>query len=282
MAGRKKTGASDIPVVLVTGGSRGIGRAIAVAAAAEGWSVVVQYNSNEDAARATMRMCADAGVRARQTFTTVRADLGSAEAAAALTNEVLAQTGRIDALVNNAGMAPLVRADLLEMSLESYERVLAVNLRAPLLVAQAVARHWVRSDEAAGANGVRAAEASPAGLRRAIINVNSVSAVLASLNRGEYCISKAGLAMVTKLFALRLAAHGVGVYELRPGIIDTDMTSVVHASYDERIAGGLVPAARWGTPEDVGRAAAMLLRGDLAFSTGAVITVDGGLSIERM
>lgn len=282
MAARKKTGASDIPVVLVTGASRGIGRAIAVAAASEGWSVVVQYNTNEDAARATMRMCADAGVRARQTFTTVRADLGSAEAAAALTNEVLAQTGRIDALVNNAGMAPLVRADLLEMSLESYERVLAVNLRAPLLVAQAVARHWVRNDETAGASGARAAEASPAGLRRAIINVNSVSAVLASLHRGEYCISKAGLAMVTKLFALRLAAHGVGVYELRPGIIETDMTSVVHAAYDERIAGGLVPAARWGTAEDVGRAAAMLLRGDLAFSTGAVITVDGGLSIERM
>lgn len=281
MAVRKKTGESDIPVVLVTGASRGIGRAIAVAAAAEGWSVVVQYNTNEDAARATMRMCADAGVRARQTFTTVRADLGSAEAAAALTGEVLAQTGRIDALVNNAGMAPLVRADLLEMSLDSYERVLAVNLRAPMLVAQAVARHWVRNDEA-GARGARAAEASPAGLRRAIINVNSVSAVLASLHRGEYCISKAGLAMVTKLFALRLAGHGVGVYELRPGIIDTDMTSVVHAAYDERIAGGLVPAARWGTVEDVGRAAAALLRGEFAFSTGAVITVDGGLSIERL
>lgn len=282
MGARKKTGASDIPVVLVTGGSRGIGRAIAVAAAAEGWSVVVQYNSNEDAARAAMRMCADAGVRARQTFTTVRADLGSAEAADALTGEVLAQTGRIDALVNNAGMGPLVRGDLLEMSLESYERVLAVNLRAPLLLAQAVARHWVRSDETADAQGGRAADASPAGVRRAIINIGSVSAALASTNRAEYCVSKAGLAMLTKLFALRLAAHGVGVYELRPGIIETDMTSVVHAAYDERIAGGLVPAARWGTAEDVGRAAAALLRGDFAFSTGAVITVDGGLSIERM
>src|SRR5262249_4760676 len=177
---------------------------------------------------------------------------------------------RIDALVNNAGRAPRARADLLDATEASFDDVLRANLYGPYFLTQRVARALVQQRADAG------------GRRSSIVFVTSVSAELASTRRGEYCVSKAGLAMAARLFAARLAEGNISVYDVRPGIIDTDMTAPVHADYEARIADGLVPARRWGTPEDVGRVVAALLRGDLPYATGSIINVDGGLSIPRL
>jgi 3-oxoacyl-[acyl-carrier protein] reductase len=173
------------------------------------------------------------------------------------------------ALVNNAGRAPAVRADLLETTEENFEALLRTNLQGPYFLAQAFARAMV------AARGSRPS-------RMGIVFITSVSAEMASINRGEYCVSKAGLAMAVKLFAARLAPHGIPVYEVRPGIITTDMTAGVKNLYDQRIADGLVPDGRWGTPEDVGSAVAALLRGDVPYATGSVVHIDGGLTIPRL
>jgi NAD(P)-dependent dehydrogenase (short-subunit alcohol dehydrogenase family) len=198
-----------------------------------------------------------------------RADLGDGAARAALV-EGLRSLGRLHVLVNNAGVAPSVRADILDADEESFERVLRVNLQGPYFLTQAVARFMLEQKQA-----------DPA-WKGAIVNVTSVSATVVSLNRGEYCVSKAGLAMASQLWALRLAPHGVPVYEVRPGIVRTDMTAGVTAKYDALIADGLVPQQRWGEPEDVGCVVAALARGDAPYSTGAVIVVDGGLTIPRL
>ena len=181
---------------------------------------------------------------------------------------MIAHFGTLHALVNNAGRAPRVRADLLAATEESFDEVLRTNLYGPYFLTQAVARLFVEQPNAPGA--------------RAIVFVTSVSAELASAQRGEYCVSKAGLSMTAKLFALRLAADRIPVYEVRPGVIATDMTARVKEIYDKRIAEGLIPEGRWGQPEDVGRAVAALVRGDIAYSTGSVFNVDGGLSIPRL
>jgi NAD(P)-dependent dehydrogenase (short-subunit alcohol dehydrogenase family) len=183
---------------------------------------------------------------------------------------VRAVFGGVNALVNNAGRAPRVRADLLEASEESFEDLLRTNLQGPYFLTQAVAR--VMLERRAGD------PAFPA----AIVFVTSVSAELASINRGDYCVSKAGLSMGARLFAARLAADGIPVYEVRPGIIATDMTAGVKEIYDHRIAGGLVPERRWGQPDDVGKVVAALVRGDLPYATGSIVDVDGGLSIPRL
>jgi NAD(P)-dependent dehydrogenase (short-subunit alcohol dehydrogenase family) len=201
----------------------------------------------------------------------IQADVASAGDRMRLVERVVARLGAIDALVNNAGRAPRVRADLLEASEESFEGLMRTNLQGPYFLTQAIARLMVERR--------RAETAIP---RCAIVFITSVSADLASPARGEYCVSKAGLAMTAKLFAARLAPHGVPVYEVRPGIIATDMTAGAKETYDARIAGGLVPEGRWGTPEDVGRAVAALLRGDVPYATGTVIHVDGGLTIPRL
>ena len=172
-------------------------------------------------------------------------------------------------LVNNAGVAPRQRADLLEASEESFTEVLATNLVGPYFLTQAVARHWL-------------SEPAPAGRRRAVIFVTSISAAYASVTRGEYCVSKAGLTMARELFAVRLAEAGIGVYEVRPGLMQTDMTKAVKEKYDALIAEGLVPQVRWGTPEDVGRAVAALVGGDFDFSQGTVVDVDGGFRLLRL
>jgi NAD(P)-dependent dehydrogenase (short-subunit alcohol dehydrogenase family) len=178
--------------------------------------------------------------------------------------------GRPGALVNNAGRGPRVRADLLDATEESFDEILRTNLQGPYFLTQQVARLLV------------AERREHVDATAAIVFVTSVSAVLASTNRGEYCVSKAGLSMAARLFAVRLAEHGIPVYEVRPGIIATDMTAPLRAAYDKRIADGLVPAKRWGTPEDVGRVVCALLRGDLPYASGSVIDVDGGLSIPRL
>jgi len=179
--------------------------------------------------------------------------------------------GRLDVLVNNAGVAPRVRADLLDATEESFDRLISINLKGPYFLTQAVARWMVRQRQQGGP-----------GWRGCIINLSSVSATVASVNRGDYCISKAGIAMASQLWAARLAEFGIDVYEIRPGIIATDMTAGVKEKYDRLIAEGLTIEKRWGTPQDVGRAAAMLARGELPYATGQVLHIDGGMTVRRL
>lgn len=251
---------------LVTGGSRGIGRAIVLALAGAGWQVAFSYQSNREAAEETLRLVEQAGGKGLA----LRADLASADDRAALLRETLAAFDGLDALVNNAGMAPRVRADLLEMGEASYDEVMAANLKGPFFLTQAAARAMLaaRRPDRPGAP--------------VIVNIGSISAYTSSTNRGEYCIAKAGLGMLTALFADRLANEGILVYEVRPGIIATDMTAAVQAKYDRLIAEGLLPIRRWGQPEDVARAVLLLAQGDLPYSTGEVINVDGGFHLRRL
>jgi NAD(P)-dependent dehydrogenase (short-subunit alcohol dehydrogenase family) len=253
-------------VALVTGGTRGIGQGIARALAREGWDLALGGLRPEEAVHGVLEELRGAGADVLY----CAADIASAEGRAHLVDAAWSRHGRVNALVNNAGRAPRVRADLLEASEESFEEVFRANLLGPYFLTQRVARLWTE--------GSGRGAAAPAG----IVFVTSVSAEMASPNRGEYCVSKAGLSMAARLFATRLAADGIPVYEVRPGIVATDMTAPVAGDYDRRIAEGLVPEGRWGTPEDVGRAVATLLRGDIPYASGTVVTVDGGLSIPRM
>jgi len=253
-------------VALVTGGTRGIGLGIASALSANGWSLAVSGLRDERDAAASLELLRSAGADVLY----VRSDVGLPRDRSELVEAVTARFGGLDALVNNAGRAPRVRADLLEASEESFEELLRTNLQGPYFLAQRVAPLLMER-----------ARTDPR-TRPAIVFVTSVSAEFASTNRGEYCVSKAGLAMAVRLYAARLAGEGVAVYEVRPGLIATDMTAGVTDVYDQRIAGGLVPEGRWGTPADVGRAVAALLRGDVPYATGTVVHVDGGLSIPRL
>jgi NAD(P)-dependent dehydrogenase (short-subunit alcohol dehydrogenase family) len=197
----------------------------------------------------------------------MRADVSDLADGRRLLDEAMALAGRIDLWVNNAGIAPERRLDLLETTPESWDRVVDTNLRGPFFLSQAVAREMLRLRSA----GVVA--------EPQIVFITSISSRFASISRGEYCVAKAGLSMVAQLFAARLAGEGIRVYEIRPGLIDTDMTRSVRAAYDERIAAGLVPMGRWGNAEDVGRAVAQIAAGAFPYSTGAVIDVDGGLGM---
>lgn len=251
---------------LVTGGSRGIGLGIAERLALEGWSLVINGVRAEADAQGALD-----GLRAHGVpVTYARGDVGSKEGRAAILEQVLGRHGAPNLLVNNAGVAPLERKDLLEMTEESYDRVLGINLRGPMFLTQAIARAMVE------------AKSKDAAFGACIVTVSSISATVASINRGEYCVAKAGLSMLTELFATRLGPHGIPVYEVRPGVIRTDMTAGVQAKYDKLIAEGLCVQPRWGTPEDVGRAVAALARGDFPYSTGQVVMVDGGLTIPRL
>jgi NAD(P)-dependent dehydrogenase (short-subunit alcohol dehydrogenase family) len=209
----------------------------------------------------------------RQAGSTVHytaADLAHADARTRLLDEVRDRFGVVNLLVNNAGRAPRVRADLLDTAEENFADLLRTNLQGPYFLTQAIARAQLERRR------------TEPGFVASIVFITSVSAEMASVNRGEYCVSKAGLAMAARLFAARLAEAGITVYEVRPGIIATDMTAPVHDAYDRRIADGLVPERRWGQPEDVGRVVAALARGDLPYATGSVIHVDGGLSLPRL
>jgi 3-oxoacyl-[acyl-carrier protein] reductase len=259
------------PAALVTGASRGLGRGIAEALAGDGLDVAIHYGTNRAAAEETQAACRRRAPRAEQRFTVVGGNIASAADRGRIVGETMAALGRLDALVNNAGMAPRVRADILDATEESFDELIAVNLRGPYFLSQAVARHW---RERPGQSRL------PAGYK--LVFVTSVSATMASVNRGDYCVSKAGLAMAAKLWATRLAAEGVQVFEVRPGVMRTDMTAGVQEKYDRMIADGLVPQGRWGTADDVGRAVSALLKNALPFSTGDVIHVDGGLHLERL
>jgi NAD(P)-dependent dehydrogenase (short-subunit alcohol dehydrogenase family) len=259
------------PVVLVTGASRGLGRGIAIAAAAQGCSVAINYASNAAAADETVALCRSAAPDDAQMFLPVQGDISSRDDRAAMLARTLEQCGRLDALVNNAGMAPRVRADLTETSEASFEELLRVNLQGPFFLTQTVANHWLTKPYAPALDG---------GFK--ILFITSISADTASVNRGEYCVSKAGLAMTSQLWAVRLAAEDVQVLELRPGIMATDMTSGVKEKYDALIAEGLVPQRRWGTADDVGKAVRAVLAGALPFTTGDVIHLDGGFHLRRL
>lgn len=251
---------------LVTGGSRGIGRGIALALAARGWRVAVNYQQNAAAADEVVATIRASGGEA----IAVQADVGDLDSHTPLLNAVLAAFGRLDLLVNNAGIGPRVRVDILEMRVESYDEVMGVNLRGPFFLSQRAAKLMLTQREA----GIIPSAA--------IVNIGSISAYTASINRGEYCISKAGMGMMTALFADRLAPHGITVYEVRPGIIETDLTHGAKAKYDALIADGLTPIRRWGQPEDIGKAVAAIAQGDFPFSTGEVINVDGGFHLHRL
>jgi 3-oxoacyl-[acyl-carrier protein] reductase len=253
-------------IALVTGGTRGIGFGVAMALAKEGFDLCVCGLRTPEAAHDSLEKLHKAGADVLY----VRADIGSKADRATLLAAVEGRFGALHVLVNNAGVAPEVRADLLEATEESFERLMRINLQGPYFLTQAAANFMVRQKQA------------DAGFAGAVINVTSVSAEVASVNRGDYCVSKAGLGMTTKLFAARLGEFGIPVYEIRPGIIATDMTAGVTGKYDDLIGKGLLVDPRWGTPEDVGRAAATLARGDLPYATGTVIYVDGGLTLQRL
>lgn len=253
-------------VAIVTGGTRGIGLGIARALARDGWRLALCGRRSEDEVRGTL----DELRRVGDDVSYDAVDIARTADHEAFVSGVTAKLGGVDALVNNAGRGPRVRADLLEATEQSFDEILRTNLAGPYFLTQRVARQLVNA---------RRANPSSSG---AIVFVTSVSATMVSTNRGEYCVSKSGLAMAAQLFAARLAEHDIPVYDVRPGIIETDMTAPVREIYDRRIAEGLVPARRWGTPDDVGRVVAALLRGDAPYATGSVIHVDGGLSIPRL
>lgn len=252
-----------IQVALVTGAARGIGRGIALALAEHGWSIVINYRGNTEAAEQTKQLVEQAGGRAF----IVQADVSNSADRQRLVDETLKNFGRIDLLVNNAGMAPRQRMDILEMNEVSYDEVMLTNLKGPFFLTQLVAR--VMRDAIATVPNPK------------IINIGSLNAYTSSVNRAEYCISKAGVSMMTRLFADRLAEYGINVYEIRPGIITTDMTSVVKEKYDRMIGEGVTPIHRWGTPEDIGRAVMAIAQDLLPFSTGEIINVDGGFHLRR-
>jgi 3-oxoacyl-[acyl-carrier protein] reductase len=254
-------------VALVTGGTRGIGYGVAVALGKSGFNLVVCGLRDAAAAQASVdKLRAESGAEVLY----VRADIGSKPERDNLIASIENHYGALHVLVNNAGVAPDVRADVLEAGEESFERLMRINLQGPYFLTQAAANFMVRQKQA---------DASFTG---SVVTVTSVSAEVASVNRGDYCVSKAGLAMAVKLFAARLGEFGIPVYEVRPGIIATDMTAGVTGKYDTLIANGLLVEPRWGTPDDVGRAVAALARGDVPYSTGTVLHVDGGLTLQRL
>jgi 3-oxoacyl-[acyl-carrier protein] reductase len=253
-------------VAIITGGTRGIGFGVATALGKEGFNLCVCGLRPAEAAEESLAKLRATGAEVLY----VRADIGSKPDRDNLIATVEKHYGALHVLVNNAGVAPDVRADILEAGEESFERLMRINLQGPYFLTQAAANFMARQKKA---------DASFAG---AIINVTSVSAEVASVNRGDYCVSKAGLAMASKLFAARMGEFGIPVYEVRPGIIATDMTSGVTGKYDTLIANGLLVDPRWGTPEDIGRAVAALARGDMPYATGSVIHVDGGLTLQRL
>jgi NAD(P)-dependent dehydrogenase (short-subunit alcohol dehydrogenase family) len=253
-------------VALITGGTRGIGLGVARSLAQEGFDLALCGRRPE----ADVQACLD---DLRETGVSVfyaRADVSNATDRADLLRVIRARFGRLDVLVNNAGVAPKERRDVLDATEESFERVLRINLQGPYFLTQAVANWMIAQQQDDDA------------FRGVIVNITSISSTVASPNRGEYCVSKAGMSMASQLWAVRLAEYDIPVYDVRPGVIRTDMTSGVEEKYDRLIDNGLIPQARWGLPEDVGKAVAMLARGDLPYSTGQVIMVEGGMTLDRL
>ncbi|GCD18873.1 3-ketoacyl-ACP reductase [Cellulomonas algicola] len=258
-------------VALVTGGNRGIGLGITRRLLADGYAVSILATREEPTdVLAELRETAGADDRVRY----VRGSVADLDDHRRYVDDAVDAWGRLDLLVNNAGVAPTVRADLLEAGAESFDRVLGINLRGPYFLTQTFANRVI---ELRGP--LDALPEPPAGPVATVVNVSSVSATTVSTNRGDYCVSKAGVAMATQLYAVRLAPEGIVVYEVRPGVIATDMTAGVSSKYDALFEGGLAPIARWGRPADVAGAVAILASGQTPYSTGEVFHVDGGMHI---
>lgn len=256
-------------VALITGAGRGIGLGVALALASDPIApcdIVIMDIHPDEAVITALNELREQGAEVLY----CRADVTDPEARQRALDEVRARFGRLNVLVNNAGVAPRVRADILEATEESYDRVMDINLKGPYFLTQAVA-NWMIEQHTADAD-----------FTGCIVNVSSISATVASPSRGEYCLSKAGISMATQLWAVRLGEFGIPVYEVRPGVIKTDMTATVQEKYDKLIAEGLTVQPRWGYPDDVGKAVASLARGDFPYSTGQVIMVDGGLTLPRL
>lgn len=255
------------PVALITGGSRGIGKGIALSLANAGYDLIINHVSPANVALAdTVAEITQLGHKC----VAVRADVATAQGRNTLLTTTQKTYGRCDLLVNNAGVAPKTRIDLLETTEESYEYVMDINLKGPFFLTQCFANWMIAQLNDGDVQKCR------------IINIGSISAYTSSPARGEYCLSKAGMGMMTQLYADRLSEYGIGVYELRPGIIATDMTSGVKDKYDKLIDDGLTPIKRWGTPSDIGKAVVAIGHGHFDFSTGEVINIDGGFHLKRL
>ncbi len=240
-------------VAVVTGASRGIGFAIAKSLADKGYQVVGISRNIEPGEPFALA---------------IKADIADIDSHASILSEIATRFGRIDLLVNNAGVAPLKRVDILEAGSESFDRLMNINLRGPFFFTQMIVNYMMEREEREEG--------------RCVIFITSVSAVASSPERAEYCISKAGLSMASQVYADRLAGTGIAVYEIRPGVIYTDMTARVKEKYDKKIAGGLIPEGRWGQPEDIAKAVAALAGGEIPYSTGAVIEISGGMNIRYL
>lgn len=252
------------PRVFITGGRRGIGRGIAYGFAEAGYDVVINDIVEDEAAAETM-----AGLRERGAGAAfIAGNIAEVGQAASLADKAFAAFGGLECLVNNAGISVRKRGDILDVTPESYDELMGVNLRGPFFLTQEVARRML---------------AAPSSERpRSIVSLSSMNAYVVAPERAEYCLSKTGVSVMTRLFALRLAASGIGVFEIRPGIIRTDMTAVVKDRYDKLLAEGVPPTPRWGEPRDIARVAVQLAGGDFHFSTGDAFHVDGGIHIHRL
>ncbi len=250
----------------ITGGTRGIGLGIAICLARQGWSLALNGMRPEKDVQGVLDKLRTNEIEVFY----AQGNIGDLEARKNMCEKILEKFGVVNALINNAGVAPSQRLDLLETSIESYDRVMDINLKGAFFLSQFFANHMVEKKE------------SNSNRFFTIVNISSISATIASVNRGEYCLSKAGMSMMTKLFAARLGEYDIPVYEVRPGVTMTDMTGPVKEKYDRLIEGGLTVQKRWGYPEDVGKAVQSLLEGDFPYSTGQVIMVDGGLTLERL
>jgi NAD(P)-dependent dehydrogenase (short-subunit alcohol dehydrogenase family) len=259
MSAAKKT-------ALVTGGARGIGFGVSMALAKSGFNLALCGTKDASDVAEPLERLKSAGAEVLY----VRCDVSNAGQRENLLQKIKERFGALNTLVNNAGVAPLERKDILDAGEDSFDRLININLKGPYFLTQAAAKMMIEAKKACPA------------LSCSIIFITSVSADAASVNRGDYCLSKAGLSMAVKLWAARLGEHDIPVYEIRPGIIQTDMTSGVKEKYDKLIAEGIVPQRRWGFPDDIGAAAAALARGDIPYATGSVIMLDGGLSVPRL
>ncbi len=251
---------------LITGGSRGIGFGIAIALAKEGYDLAINGVREESKVQEALQQLRNSGVDVIY----CQGDISNHESRLSIIEKVQAEFGQLNVLVNNAGVAPRERNDILKATEESFDYVVGTNLKGTYFLTQ-LAANWMVSQKQ-----------NDEKFNAYIINVSSISATVASVNRGEYCIAKAGLGMVTQLYAARLGEYGIPVYEIRPGVIATDMTAGVKEKYDKLIGEGLTVQDRWGVPEDIGKAAAALVRGDFPYSTGQVIMVDGGMTLQRL
>jgi len=259
------------PLALITGASRGIGQSIAEHLAAEGFNIAgVARTMGNEGVVGTGRSATCVSESHEVEFLPIRADISELTSHATIVSQVMERFGRIDLLVNNAGIAPEKRLDLLETTPEDFDRIMSTNLRGAFFLSQTVAGKMIEIQE-------KHPEVKPQ-----IIFVTSVSAVASSTNRAAYCISKAGLSMTVRLFADRLAEHGINVYEIRPGIIATDMTAPAKEKYDRQIAAGLIPQGRWGQPTDVAKAVVAIARGYFDYSTGMIFEVSGGMNVQRL